>query len=145
MKHLAQQFAHKLRAPCCQARLLLAACCLAGLAACTPGTNDPAAGQGVEDLSDAARLADLQALAAAIRDWYASHGELPASIGAVSFEFGLELQAPDGAYDYEILGAEDYQLCTDFDSALDATRGGNEWQHGAGRHCYRLSPTFAQY
>lgn len=124
------------------ARIVCIMCSLAGMAGCGPPANE--APGAVADSGDAARLGDIQTLAAGIRDWHTSHGELPASLGAVQFEYSLSLSLPADSYSYEILGEEDYQLCTTFDAA-SAERVERIWQHGAGRHCYRLSPTFAQF
>jgi hypothetical protein len=120
------------------ARQLFLLTCLAGLTACGAAEQDAAeqdkapavvASEPVVAVTDAARLSDVMVLAAAIRDWHASHGSLPVGL--------------DRAYGYEILGDEDYQICADFDAA---NRGGEvSWQHGSGRHCFRLSPGFAQY
>lgn len=121
--------------------------CLAILTACGAAEQDNApasvAGAPVVTVTDAARLSDVMVLAATIRDWHASHGSLPVSLDVVAYEYGLELAQAPRAYGYEILGDEDYQICADFDAA---NRGGEvSWQHGSGRHCFRLSPGFAQY
>lgn len=134
------------------ARQLFLLTCLAGLTACGAAEQDAAeqdkapavlASEPVVAVTDAARLSDVMVLAAAIRDWHASHGSLPVGLDLVAYEYGLELAQAPRAYGYEILGDEDYQICADFDAA---NRGGEvSWQHGSGRHCFRLSPGFAQY
>lgn len=142
MKRLPCSFAYRIRSALHSARLPGAGCCLLLLVACGPSAEES---PSVNPEADAARLADVQNLAAGIRDWYNSHGELPTSIGEVQHAFSLELEFAGTDYTYEILGTEDYQLCAVFDTAIDTASAGSDWQHAAGRHCYRLSPTFAQY
>lgn len=126
-------------------RHLFLVTCLAGITACGAPSRDsaPVANPPGVTITDTERLSDVMVLAATIRDWHASHGSLPVSLDVVAYEYGLELAQAPRAYGYEILGDEDYQICADFDTAKRS--GEASWQHGSGRHCFRLSPGFAQY
>jgi hypothetical protein len=101
---------------------------------------------------DAARVADLRQIAAAVDAYWDDEGALPPDLDTLATRRGVAIELEDpqtGArYGYEPLEAPDFRLCAEFlleDREVIAgpaarTRVGLErfWHHPAGRHCFSL-------
>lgn len=93
---------------------------------------------------DARRLQDLARIADLVDAHAGRSGALPRDLDALATP-GLRLPVDPGdggRYAYEVAGPRSYRLCAVFatDSALADERmhlrAGDEWSHGAGRHCF---------
>jgi hypothetical protein len=103
--------------------------------------GSPARGR-VEQL-DAARISDLQGIAAAIDFSFQADSTLPVSLEELSGDFRTQVNTMDpgtlAPYEYRALGPASYELCATFDrEALDpALRAPTGfWTHPAGRYCF---------
>lgn len=127
----------------------LAAIALMNLALSACGPAADSAAPASSNAADKARLANLQELAAVIGNWYALKRELPSTLIALGPAAGMSstlVKAVENhEYDYEVLGNEDYNLCARFDVQSKNLDRDNQWYHGAGKHCFRLSPAYGQY
>ena len=98
---------------------------------------------------DEARISDLQTLEIAVNQWWLEHKSLPADLGTLAAQPGINLPRhdPDGGSDYRYrpLDATHYELCADFatDSGERSARWrvpqAGQWAHPAGAHCFRRS------
>ena len=98
---------------------------------------------------DAARVEDMQTLDAAVLLWWGEHKELPADLGMLAAQPGVNLprRDPDGGSDYRYrpLDATHYELCAEFatDSGERPARWrlpqSGQWVHPAGAHCFHRS------
>ncbi len=108
---------------------------------------------------DVRRLEDLQNIQAQIGSYFQSKDKLPAALTDLNDAFrGVEIpKDPETgtAYEYRAIGPAAFELCATFHFAWDSESGsqgrpyvisepyggyygpiGNNWQHGAGRHCF---------
>jgi hypothetical protein len=131
-------------------RLLLAAATLAVAAAVIGGAlllGSPAEQRRLR--LDTARTSDLERLQRLIERFAKDHRELPDTLSALGTHSGYDAGYADpesGApYEYRRVSASAFQLCATFatDSARDKEAfdqpvwvSGDDWEHGAGRHCF---------
>ena len=95
---------------------------------------------------DERRIGDLRSIATGVDLHWSRTGALPASLEAVSPPLTAAASADPSSgqrYEYRVVDPGSYELCAMFetDSQPDA-RGYDDpfWRHGAGRHCFRLTP-----
>ena len=96
-------------------------------------------------LVDRRRVADLQAIAAAVDLYWTRHSRLPVSLDALTGEPGVRINTGDPAsseiYNYQPADSASYELCASFEQASSDTLHAfttNLWAHGPGRQCFRL-------
>ncbi|WP_243309913.1 hypothetical protein [Fundidesulfovibrio agrisoli] len=96
---------------------------------------------------DRQRVDHLRSISNAMENYQRSHESLPASLEQIqqpSGFSGLHLNDPETKqpYEYKPLGQDDYELCAQFQTVLNARTdesGGNPlWYHGTGRQCFKL-------
>lgn len=95
---------------------------------------------------DERRVQELQRLSEAIDTHAYRHGALPQTLSEITGRPGMAYATTDPVtgvpYRYELVGPDDYRLCTEFDT--DTSRagsrarpyGGDTWAHPAGEHCF---------
>lgn len=91
---------------------------------------------------DGRRVDELRGIVNATNVYFGRHQRLPASLGELSAEGGLDVlrrAADAGPFEYRVSGDRRYELCAVFEeesrSASDSDRF---WAHGAGRQCFQL-------
>jgi Domain of unknown function (DUF5671) len=92
---------------------------------------------------DERRAEDLRTISRAVDFYWHNRRQLPPSLAELAREPGVapipEDPVTGEAYEYEMPGGERYTLCAVFDRPSD--EGASEfWWHGAGRHCFNLTP-----
>jgi hypothetical protein len=102
-----------------------------------------------DKVTDAARVAALQQLAALISAHYQDSGVLPARLSNLMDGQQLTAIPVDPAsgkpYEYEPEADDSYTLCARFDAASQQGEVAAFWMHEAGRRCFRLSPAYGEY
>jgi hypothetical protein len=93
---------------------------------------------------DDRRVENLQSLESAVDAHYKEHGRLPSSLTIVAAKPGSSLSLVDPQtrepYVYLPHAGRDYELCATFttDTARTLSQVNNKWEHGVGRHCFRM-------
>lgn len=100
---------------------------------------------------DGRRIDDLNRIVQVINRDFDAHGTLPADLATLARQPGQRLSTTDPVngtpYGYEVTGARTYRLCAVFvtDTAeIRAVAGpwaAEDWNHGAGRHCFDRKAT----
>jgi len=93
---------------------------------------------------DAKRITELQAIVARIKNYYHVQNRLPERLDQSDISYGSFKDPVTGhPYEYNIIDADNYELCAMFDTVLIADRQtSNCWvfqQHGRGRYCFRIA------
>jgi len=92
---------------------------------------------------DERRAEDLRTISRAVDFYWSNHRQLPASLVELARESGVAPIPEDpltgNTYEYQVSSGEGYTLCAVFDRPSDASASGY-WWHGAGRHCFNLTP-----
>jgi hypothetical protein len=93
------------------------------------------------------RIGDLQALRSALVESAERTGRLPDSLDSIDGSNGYRTtkrrDPVSGAqYDYEVLAADRFRLCAEFDRPTDRRRSRDPesaWEHPRGRHCFTFT------
>jgi hypothetical protein len=95
---------------------------------------------------DARRLGDLRAIATIVDVHWSRERALPASLDEISPAVGATSTVDPVSgqrYEYRVIDAGAYELCATFEAEWQPGMYGYDdafWRHGAGRHCFRLTP-----
>lgn len=92
---------------------------------------------------DERRVEDLQHIDMLTRLYAQQRGALPPNLTTLAAQPGQRVAVADPAggepYDYEVTGRRTFRICAVFttDTAVAGNaRGGDEWNHAAGRQCF---------
>ncbi|MDZ4348221.1 MAG: hypothetical protein U1A22_01630 [Xanthomonadaceae bacterium] len=93
---------------------------------------------------DHKRVRDLSRIVHAASSYAGHENALPRDLATLAGQPGMRLSIVDPAdgspYTYEVTGDRTFRLCavfaTDTARTADEPWGGDEWSHGAGRHCF---------
>jgi hypothetical protein len=93
---------------------------------------------------DERRVDDLRRISTSVDLHWTRHGELPASLDALSPAVGMSDVPADPVtgerYGYRVIDSKTYELCATFERKADAGRyhGDQFWSHDAGRQCFPI-------
>jgi len=95
---------------------------------------------------DERRVSDLRSISTSVDVHWTRQGVLPARLDEVSPPVGATVTVDPVSgqrYEYRVIDARTYELCATFDAEWQPGMYGYDeafWRHGAGRHCFRLTP-----
>ena len=101
-------------------------------------------------MADSLRVGSLEAATYAIRQYYAAHKKLPASMFAANVQPGDQTDPQTGLpYEYRVADSRHFELCATFQTDQSKTpkqasydyrqQGLPFWRHTAGRQCFSLA------